>query len=170
MDKVVKNKRGLELPVPLQVIKQVQKNYLLIIYYLTKFGVIYSGFWVTPKIIPVNVCKSVHDIINYSTSICYFESGKVERRGKNTKKWISQDRKKLFRWNKKHFFTVFEGLSFVEKLKIWWKIADTRFKALKTFKILSDCQFFRRTYALWFKVSNKATRQTSITSFWRLYC
>ena len=34
---------------------------------------------------------------------------------KNTKIWISRERKELFRWNKKTFFIVFEGLSFGEK-------------------------------------------------------
>ena len=29
-----------------------------------------------PKITPANLCKPMHDIINYSTSICPFESGK----------------------------------------------------------------------------------------------
>ena len=107
MDKVVKNKRGLELPVPLQVIKQVQKNYLLIIYYLTKFGVIYSGFWVTPKIIPVNVCKSVHDIINYSTSICYFESGKSGKKRKKYKKNEYLKIEKSFLDETKNIFSQF---------------------------------------------------------------
>ena len=32
----------------------------------------------------------------------------------NAKIWISWERKKLFRWNKK-YFSVFEGLSFGEK-------------------------------------------------------
>ena len=43
------------------------------------------------------LCKSIHDTINYSTSICPFESGYmeiyifeyVEREGKNTKNSIS---------------------------------------------------------------------------------
>ena len=30
----------------------------------------------TPKITHSNLCKSIHDIINYSTSVCPFESGK----------------------------------------------------------------------------------------------
>ena len=30
---------------------------------------------VIPKISSANVCKSIHDIINYSTTICPFESG-----------------------------------------------------------------------------------------------
>ena len=39
---------------------------------------------------------------------------------RNTKTWISQERKKLFRW-KKAVLIVFEGPSFGEKRKIWWK-------------------------------------------------
>ena len=31
------------------------------------------------------------------------------------KTWISQERKELFRWNKKTFYIAFEGLSFGEK-------------------------------------------------------
>ena len=43
-----------------------------------------------------------------------------ERRGRSSQKiWISQEPKELFRWNKKHFFIVFEGLSFSEQIKIW---------------------------------------------------
>ena len=29
--------------------------------------------------------------------------------------WISRERKELFRWNKKTFFMIFEGLLFGEK-------------------------------------------------------
>ena len=36
---------------------------------------------------------------------------------KNREIWISRERKELFRWNKKTFFIVFEGLSFSEKIK-----------------------------------------------------
>ena len=41
----------------------------------------------------------MYDIINYSTSICPFESGKFGKEGRT-------------------FFIVFEGLSFNEKIKI----------------------------------------------------
>ena len=41
-------------------------------------------FCVIPKITSVNLCKSIHDILNYSTSICAFESGKCGK-GKNYK-------------------------------------------------------------------------------------
>ena len=40
-------------------------------------------------------------------------------REKITKIWISREREELFRWNKKHFFAVFEGFSFGEEIKIW---------------------------------------------------
>ena len=50
---------------------------LLVIYYLSKFDdVIQSSFWVIPNITPANLCKPIDDIINYSYSICPFESGK----------------------------------------------------------------------------------------------
>ena len=59
----------------------------------------------------------------------YFWIWKVGKlREKNTKIWISWKLKELFRWNKK-CFTVLKGLSFGEKIKIWWKIIDTSFKA-----------------------------------------
>ena len=43
---------------------------LLVIYYLTKF----DGFLVIQKITSANLLQPIHDIINYSTSICPFES------------------------------------------------------------------------------------------------
>ena len=55
-------------------------------YYLTKFDdVMQNSFGVIPKIASGNLCKSIHDIINYSTSICPFESGKCgkEKNHKN---------------------------------------------------------------------------------------
>ena len=33
--------------------------------------------------LPAHLYKSIHDIINYSTSICRFESGKCGKEGKN---------------------------------------------------------------------------------------
>ena len=43
-----------------------------------------KGFWVYPKITSANLYKPIHDIINYFTSICSFESGKCAK-GKNYK-------------------------------------------------------------------------------------
>ena len=60
----------------------------------------------------------MHDIINYSTSICPFESRKKwERRGK-IQKFEHLENKKSFLDEIKTFFTVFEELSFGEKIKI----------------------------------------------------
>ena len=58
----------------------------LFIYYLTKFDVTYNSFLIIPKTTCANLCKPIHDIINYPTSICPFESGKFGKEGKNYKK------------------------------------------------------------------------------------
>ena len=75
MDKVNKNKRGLEL------VTSPSTGYKT------------SGFRVIPKITPANLCKPMHDIINYSNSICPFKSGKS---GKEEEK-IPREQKELFR-------------------------------------------------------------------------
>ena len=46
----------------------------------------WSSFWVIVKIASANLCKSIHDIINYSTSIYPFESGKCGKEGKKLQK------------------------------------------------------------------------------------
>ena len=54
-------------------------------------------------------------------------TGTKSGKGRNTKIWISRERKELFRWNKKHFQSFWRAI-------IWWKnkklikIADTTFK------------------------------------------
>ena len=57
----------------------------------------WSRFWVIPKITSANLYKSIHDIINYSTSICPCESGKCGKEQKESQKldWISRERKEL---------------------------------------------------------------------------
>ena len=66
-------------------------------YYLTKFGdVIYSGFSVIPKITSANLCKPIHDIMNYSTSICPFESGKCGIEGKKLQRLGYLENEKSF--------------------------------------------------------------------------
>ena len=90
-----------------------------VIYYLTKFDdVIQSSFQVIPKITSANLCKPIHDIINYSTSICPFESGKCGKEGKKLQKFEYLENKKSFLDEIKTFLIVFEGLSFDEKIKI----------------------------------------------------
>ena len=67
--------------------KKLIKILLLVTYYLTKFhDVIYSGFLVVPKITSANLQKPIHDIINYSSSICRFESGKLGKEGEKLQK------------------------------------------------------------------------------------
>ena len=67
---------------------------LFVIYYLTKFDdVIYSSFWVIPKITSAKLCKSIHDIINYFIPFVPFESGKC---GKEVKKFEYLKNKKSF--------------------------------------------------------------------------
>ena len=74
-------------------------------YYLTMFGdAIESGFRIIPKVVSANLCKSMHDIINFSFFICPFESGKCGKEGKELQKFESfWEGKELFRVDKKHF-------------------------------------------------------------------
>ena len=70
---------------------------LLVLYYLTKCGdVIQRGFWDIPKITSVNLCKPIHDIMNYFTSICPFVSGKCRKEGKKSQKLEYLENKKSF--------------------------------------------------------------------------
>ena len=95
------------------------KIYLLVIYYLTKFdGVIQSGFGVISNITPNNLCKPIHDIINYSISICPFESGKCGKEEQKLQKFEYLENKKSFLDETKYIFIVFQGLSLGEKIKI----------------------------------------------------
>ena len=85
---------------------------LLVIYYLTKYDdTIKSGFWVIPKITSGNLCKPIHDIINYSTSICPFESGKFGKEEKKLQKIEYLDNERSFLDGIKNVFHSF-----------WWPI------------------------------------------------
>ena len=61
----------------------------------------------------------IYDIINYSTSICRFESEKCGKKGKKLQKFEYLKNEKTFLDEIKNIFIVFEGLSFDEKIKIW---------------------------------------------------
>ena len=105
-----------------------QKNSSLVVYYLTKFdGVILSGFWVTPKITPANLCKPIYDIINYSTSICPFESGKCGKEEENYKN-MNFCNLKSFLDEIKNIFHNFR------RAIIWWKNKDLVKKVDTSFK------------------------------------
>ena len=69
---------------------------LLVMYHLTKFDdAMQSGFWVIPKITSAYLCKPIYDIINYSTFISPFESGKCEKE-KNYKNLNNSKTKRAF--------------------------------------------------------------------------
>ena len=74
-------------------------------YYLTKFDdEIESGFWVILKIASANLCKPNDDIINYSTSIFPFESGKCGKEGKKIEKFEYLENEKSFLDEKETIF------------------------------------------------------------------
>ena len=76
---------------------QFRKIALFVIFYLTKSDdVMYSSFWVIPKIPFANSCKSIHDIINYSTFIWPFEHGKCGKEGGKTQKIKYLENEKSF--------------------------------------------------------------------------
>ena len=87
----------------------------------------WSRFWVIVEVLSANLCKSVHDTINYSTSICPFESEKYGKEGKRLQKIEYVENEKSFLIV---FCIVFKGLLLGEKIKNWEKIADTSFKEL----------------------------------------
>ena len=70
-----------------------------------------------PKIKSANLCKSIQDIINYSTSTCPFGSGKCGKEGKKLQKFDYLENEKSFLDEIKNIFIVFKGLS-CEKIKI----------------------------------------------------
>ena len=89
-----------------------KKISLLVIYYLTRFeGIIWRGFWVIPKITSSNLCKPMHDIINYSTSICPFESGKSGKENEKIHKFEYPENERSF---------LVEICSLWRTI-IWWK-------------------------------------------------
>ena len=59
----------------------------------------------------------MHDIINYTTSICPFESGKSGEEEEKIPKYEYLKKEKSFSDEKKKHFSIFEGLSFGEKIK-----------------------------------------------------
>ena len=66
------------------------------VYLWTHPGVIKSNCWVIQKIIPANLCKPIHDIINYSTYICSFESAKCGKKKEKLQQFEFLENKKSF--------------------------------------------------------------------------
>ena len=54
-----------------------------------------------------NLCKTIYDVINYSTSICIFESGKCGKKGKGLQKCEYLENKKSFLDEMKNIFNSF---------------------------------------------------------------
>ena len=84
---------------------------LLVIYYLTKFDMVYyKGVFelfqnCTLKFIQANWWH--HKLFHFQLSFWIWEAWKG--RGKIAKIWISREQKKLFRWSKKHFSLFLKG-------------------------------------------------------------
>ena len=86
------------------------------------------------KIKSANLCKTIYDIINYSTSICPFESGKCGIEGKKLQKFEYLENVKGF-FDEMTFFIVFEGLSF-----------DQKIKACKVLPVPKGCLLIAKTF------------------------
>ena len=68
------------------------------------------------NITPANLCKPMHDIINYSTSICPFESGKCGKEEEKIQKFEYLKNKKSFLDEIKIIFSQFlKGYHLVKK-------------------------------------------------------
>ena len=104
---------------------------LSVIYYLTKFDdLILSGFWVIPKITPAHLCKPIHVIINCSTSICSFESGKCGKEEEKLQRFEYREDEKSFFDEIKHFSQFLKGYTISWKNNNLIKIVETRFCSL----------------------------------------
>ena len=95
--------------VALQVTKRVQKNSVINDELLDQvwWYNIKRFFYVIPKLSSANLCKPVHDIINYSTFICQFESGKCGKEGKQLQKLEYIENEKTFSDEIKSIFHSF---------------------------------------------------------------
>ena len=78
-------------------------------------GAIQSSFWVLPNIAPANLCKPIHEIINYSTSIGSFESGKCGKEEEKLQNFAYLENEKSLLDEIKNIFHSFW------RAIIWWK-------------------------------------------------
>ena len=76
----------------------------LTLYFLSnpsdQVGAIQSSFRVLPNIAPANLCKPIHEIINYSTSIWPFESGKCGKEKDKLQKFEYLENERAITWLK----------------------------------------------------------------------
>ena len=70
---------------------------------------------VISKIVSANLCKPIHDITNYSTSICPFESEKCGKEGKKLQKFEYPKNEKSF------FDEIKSTIHSLGRAIIWWK-------------------------------------------------
>ena len=112
MNKVIKNKRGLELVTGHSSgYKTSSEKFLYSLYIIWPSLMMWckAVFLVIPKITSANLCKSIHDIINYFTSICPFESGKCGKERKKLEKFEYLVNEKYFLHEIKNIFHSFRG-------------------------------------------------------------
>ena len=77
----------------------------------------WNTFWVIPKTTSANLCDPIHENINYSTSICPFESGKCEKERQKLQKFEYLKNEESFSNHMKNMFKVFKRLLFWLKNK-----------------------------------------------------
>ena len=121
MDKVTKNERGLELVSSHSSGYKTNSEKILYLFYIIWLSLMiyWKAVFELFQKFYLLLCKSIHDIINYSTSICPFESAKCEKEEKKLQKFEYLENKKSFLDEIKNFFIVFKELLFEEKIKIW---------------------------------------------------
>ena len=76
-----------------------------------------SGFWVIPKITFANLCKPLYEIKLFHFDLSFWIWEVWRGRENITKIWISQERKELIQWSKKHFPKFLKGYHLVKNKK-----------------------------------------------------
>ena len=126
-------------------------------YYLTKFDdIIQSGFWVILKITSANLCKLIYDI-NYSTSICRFESGKCGKEGKKLQKSEYLENEKSFLDEIKNIFHSFW------RIIVWWKNKHLMKNSGHKLQRITVKKF------IFSKVAGKETSHVFFQQFWQKF-
>ena len=88
---------------------------LFVTYYLTKFDyLMLSSYWIIPKITSANLCKSINDIINYSTSMGHFWIWKLLRGREKITKFEYLGNEKSFLDEIKDIFHSFFKLKLIK--------------------------------------------------------
>ena len=109
MDKVTKNKSCLQLVTSRSLGHKTSLEKCLYLLYI-----IWAILMIQCKAVlelfqklHLQICKSVHDITNYSTSICSFESGNCGKKGKKLQKSEYLENEKSFLDETKNIFHSF---------------------------------------------------------------